>query len=195
MRKIRIGKDIIIKWKVTINTGLPLDEADLTLVMVNPKLLLTTLDFTIEDNEYVVAKFKGVDHKCCGVHKLTLWLNRGKENQSALDSVDAFRLVMFTSEEEDDDESIANEVVELEGEITTTDKGEKGDKGDTGNGIESTELNSDYTLTINYTDGTSYTTTSIRGEKGEKGDRGEAVIINVSEQALIVEGTNNYNNY
>lgn len=195
MRKIRIGKDIIIKWKVTINTGLPLEDADLTLVMVNPKLALTTLDFTIEDNEYVVAKFKGTDHKCCGVHKLTLWLNKGKENQSALDSVDAFRLVMFTSEEQDDDESIANEVVELEGEITTTDKGEKGDKGDTGNGIESTELNQDYTLTINYTDGTSYTTTSIRGEKGEKGDKGEAVIINVSEQALIVEGTNNFNNF
>lgn len=195
MRKIRIGKDIIIKWKVTINTGLPLDEADLTLVMVNPRLQLTTLDFTIEDDEYVVAKFKGTDHKYCGVHKLTLWLNKGKENQSALDSIDAFRLVMFTSEEQDDDESIANEVVELEGEITTTDKGQKGDKGDTGNGISSIVENDNYTLTINYTNGESFTTGNIRGEKGEKGDKGEAVIINVSEQALIVEGTNNYNNF
>ena len=45
-------------------------------------------------------------------------------------------------------------------------------KGDTGNGIESTVLNSDYTLTINYTDGTDYTTPSIRGEKGSTGSTG-----------------------
>jgi hypothetical protein len=34
-------------------------------------------------------------------------------------------------------------------------------------------LNDDYTLTINYTDGTNYTTPSIRGEKGEKGTNGD----------------------
>ena len=57
-----------------------------------------------------------------------------------------------------------------------------GEKGDTGNGIKSTIMNDDYTLTIEFTDGTSYTTPSIRGEKGatgsqgakgEKGDKGE----------------------
>lgn len=42
-----------------------------------------------------------------------------------------------------------------------------------GNGIESVALNSDYSLTINFTDGTSVTTISIRGEKGEKGDKGD----------------------
>lgn len=58
-------------------------------------------------------------------------------------------------------------------------KGEKGDTGDigeTGNGISSVVLNSDYTLTINYTDGTSTTTGSVRGEQGSqgiKGDKGE----------------------
>lgn len=52
--------------------------------------------------------------------------------------------------------------------------GLKGEKGDVGNGINNITLNSDYTLTINYTDGTSYTTTSVRGEKGEKGDKGNA---------------------
>ena len=57
-----------------------------------------------------------------------------------------------------------------------------GEKGDTGNGIKSTIMNDDYTLTIEFTDGTSYTTPSIRGEKGatgsqgakgEKGDKGD----------------------
>ena len=49
----------------------------------------------------------------------------------------------------------------------------KGEKGDVGNGINNITLNSDYTLTINYTDGTSYTTASVRGEKGDKGDKGD----------------------
>lgn len=35
-----------------------------------------------------------------------------------------------------------------------------------GNGIQSTVLNSDYTLTITYTDGTTWTSTSIRGQVG-----------------------------
>ena len=54
-------------------------------------------------------------------------------------------------------------------------KGNKGDIGKTGNGIENTALNSDYTLTITFTDGTSYTTPSIRGEKGLKGDIGNGI--------------------
>lgn len=55
------------------------------------------------------------------------------------------------------------------------DKGDKGIQGDTGNGISSAVLNSDYTLTITFTDGTSYTTPSIRGEKGIKGDVGNGI--------------------
>lgn len=54
-------------------------------------------------------------------------------------------------------------------------KGDKGDIGETGVGIESTVLNSDYTLTITFTDDTSYTTPSIRGEKGLKGDIGNGI--------------------
>lgn len=46
-------------------------------------------------------------------------------------------------------------------------------KGDTGNGISSAVLNDDYTLTLTFTDGTTYKTPSIRGEKGEKGDKGD----------------------
>lgn len=51
-----------------------------------------------------------------------------------------------------------------------------------GTGISDVYLNADYTLTIKFTDGTSYTTPSIRGEqgpqgvpglKGDKGDKGD----------------------
>lgn len=45
-------------------------------------------------------------------------------------------------------------------------KGATGNTGETGNGISSITLNNDYTLTVNYTNGTSYTTTSIRGATG-----------------------------
>ena len=54
-------------------------------------------------------------------------------------------------------------------------KGDKGDVGKTGNGIENTVLNPDYTLTITFTDGASYTTPPIRGEKGLKGDVGNGI--------------------
>ena len=39
----------------------------------------------------------------------------------------------------------------------------------TGNGIESAVMNADYTLTLNFTDGTSYTTPSLRGLPGADG--------------------------
>ena len=52
------------------------------------------------------------------------------------------------------------------------DKGDRGLQGETGNGIASAVLNNDYTLTITFTDGTSYTTPSIRGVQGEQGIQG-----------------------
>ena len=48
-----------------------------------------------------------------------------------------------------------------------------GDDGEDGNGIASAVLNADYTLTLRFTDGTSYTTPSIRGATGETGAKGD----------------------
>lgn len=52
-------------------------------------------------------------------------------------------------------------------------QGEQGEPGKTGNGIASTVLNNDFTLTVHFTDGTSYTTPSIRGATGPQGKQGE----------------------
>ena len=52
-------------------------------------------------------------------------------------------------------------------------QGEQGEPGKTGNGIASTVLNTDFTLNVYFTDGTSYTTPSIRGATGPRGKQGE----------------------
>lgn len=64
--------------------------------------------------------------------------------------------------------------------------GAQGIKGETGTGISSVVLNSDYTLTIRYTDGTSVTTASIRGETGATGKGIEDVRINADNSVTIV---------
>ena len=54
-----------------------------------------------------------------------------------------------------------------------------------GVGIENIVYNNDYTITINLTDGTSYTTNSIRGEKGDKGDIGVTPNIKIKTTETI----------
>ena len=51
--------------------------------------------------------------------------------------------------------------------------GEDGSNGKNGNGIKSAVLNADYTLTLTFDDGTSYTTPSIRGATGATGSAGK----------------------
>lgn len=74
--------------------------------------------------------------------------------------------------------AVNNEIIKVDfgnpfGVVLSGGIGPQGNKGDAGNGIESIALNPDYTLTINYTDGTSYTTESIRGGKGDPGGKGD----------------------
>lgn len=90
--------------------------------------------------------------------------------------VEAYDFVMIdTGSVEDQDtgklycyEPATQEVWRYIGDLS----GKQGIKGETGNGIASTVLNNDYTLTITYTDGTTYTTPSIRGAQGATGDTG-----------------------
>ena len=60
----------------------------------------------------------------------------------------------------------------------------------TGNGIESARLNQDYTLTLVFTDGTSFTTPiSIRGAQGEKGDTGAVPNFSIGTVTTLPAGS------
>ena len=61
--------------------------------------------------------------------------------------------------------------------------GQPGENGRDGNGIKSVVLNSDYTLTLTFDNGTSYTTPSIRGATGATGP---AYTLTSSDRATIV---------
>lgn len=89
---------------------------------------------------------------------------------------DANRTVMLTGETKKVYIDISSGILyrfDITGYIPLTTANSSGGTGSvTGNGILETVLNDDYTLTIKFTDGTSYTTTSIRGEKGDIGEQG-----------------------
>lgn len=104
MKRIRIGKDIEIKWSVTTNgKRRPLLGRDLRLVMHHTYLGDMPLPFNISesDAEMIVAHFRGVEHRSTGKYRLTLWENFGKDGQTAVDCCDAFELVATTCEETD----------------------------------------------------------------------------------------------
>lgn len=99
MRKIRIGKDIMIRWTILTN-GLSetLEGRDIRLVLTNPLRNRECIDFSVEHN-VVTAIYPGVSQKYHGAYFLTLWENYGKTGQTAVDSCEAFRLVPTTCEE------------------------------------------------------------------------------------------------
>lgn len=106
MRKIRIGKDIEIRWTILTNgSAVPLDGRDLHLVISNAYSGNIPLPFVISDDDptLVVAIFRGADQKSTGKYRLTLWENFGKDGQTVVDYCDAFALVSTTCEESDAD--------------------------------------------------------------------------------------------
>lgn len=100
MRKIRIGKDIKIRWGVTIG-GVVADPSihNLTLELKDPfGINVNTSPITLV-GDMLETTFYGKDHKRVGYYKLTLWLNKGNEGQSVVDACDAFTLVSCSCDE------------------------------------------------------------------------------------------------
>ena len=100
MKKIRIGKDIAIRWEITTN-GEPesLENENLYIEMKDPKGNLVQIEeYDIEGNVISIG-LKGTTFVYLGLYNLTLWKNKGEDGQTVVDAVDAFKLVKYTNEE------------------------------------------------------------------------------------------------
>ena len=99
MQKIRIGKDIRVRWRILTNgADAPLEDRDLRLEIVD-FYDRRAHDFRIEGGNIVVFVFAGPEQRHLGRHTFTLWENRGKEGQTVVDSCDGIELVPTTCRE------------------------------------------------------------------------------------------------
>lgn len=113
MNKIRIGKDIVIKWTLLTNSEyISLSGRDLSLILTTPLKQKVNLSFETEGN-ILTSIFPGVQHKTLGVYTLTLWENFGKDGQTAVDVCQAFELVPYTCMEGGESNNIETEAVDL----------------------------------------------------------------------------------
>lgn len=151
--RIRQGKDIILRWKIATNgEALPLEGRNLTLILSTPNGRERVLSYTTE-GDTISTRLLGTTLTHLGDYTLTLWENRGKEGQTAVDAVNAFELVKYSTMEDGSSScgNLETETVNLgvtdmivgiagpagpvgpQGERGPQgEKGDKGDKGDTG---------------------------------------------------------------
>lgn len=93
MRKIRIGRDITIKWTLSTNgAAVGLEGRDLTLMVKSAMTPETELPKVVVDNT-ITATFAGTEQIAVGVYTLTLYENYGKARQNVIDACEVFELV------------------------------------------------------------------------------------------------------
>lgn len=115
MKRIRIGKDLLVRWPIITN-GEPasLEGRDIRLELVPPSCERVVIPYTIAGNIVVVRISPELQHSI-GRYSLTLWENYGEEGQTVVDSCCAFVLVSNSSAESDGvDPDVEIETVELE---------------------------------------------------------------------------------
>ena len=94
MKRIRIGKDLLVRWHIATNgEALSLEGEELRLVIEDG------FGHKEEHPFEVVFTFAGTEQKRTGTYTLTLWRNYGKRGQTALDFCNAFTLVSRTCAE------------------------------------------------------------------------------------------------
>lgn len=113
--KIRIGKDIKIRWGVTIE-GEVADPAvyDLTLELRDSFGSAVEIAQPTLVDGLLETTFYGKDHKRTGSYRLTLWLNKGKKGQSVVDACEAFTLVACSCQEEHEEGEITPPTIQDE---------------------------------------------------------------------------------
>lgn len=100
MKRIRIGKDIAINWAITTNGSVEsLEDADLYIEMKDPKGNKVQIEEYEITNNIIQIGLKGTAFIYLGTYSFTLWKNKGKDGQTVVDAVDAFKLVKTTNEE------------------------------------------------------------------------------------------------
>ena len=101
MKRIRIGKDISMRWEITTDgVAIPLDGRDLTVEIKSPMGIENNIPYRVDGN-ILIMTYYGYEQKRTGEYSITLWEKKGKPGQNVVDVIRAFKLVE-TSQEEDD---------------------------------------------------------------------------------------------
>lgn len=118
MKRIRTGKDFKLRWPLLVNgERTDLNGLDLEVILVSHSGKRRKVDHTSESDVLVVA-VDGDSLKELGPYRVEVWMNRGKNEQTAADYCAAFCLVATTCEEDDAPDGSGLEIqetVELEG--------------------------------------------------------------------------------
>ena len=102
MRKIRIGKDLQVKWTILTNgKSEDLSGRDLTLFLFDPLKYSRQVPFEVSAN-VISFTVRGTEQRRSGVYSLSLWENYGGIGQSVVDCCEAFQLVTVTCQESPD---------------------------------------------------------------------------------------------
>jgi hypothetical protein len=128
MKKIRIGKTIDLRWVIFVN-GIEqnIEDFDLSLVLIDAYGRQRDIeDYSINNENVLEFTLNGKDFNSLGKYIISLYVNKGKDNQSVLDYRYAFELVKYTDQEEDeiDGDLDINETVELSGNLESFTQGE-----------------------------------------------------------------------
>lgn len=122
MKKIRIGKDIALRWTILTNgEPEPLHGRDLKIIILDPlrrKIAVTDYE---TDGHIISFRLSGTEQKSLGKYSLTLWENFGKTDMTAVDACNVFELVSSTCQEPTSD--MENETVEWQSNIQIGVKG------------------------------------------------------------------------
>lgn len=97
IKRIRIGKDINVEWKVDVEG---LKGMALAVELVDPKCGRTEVDmFDVSDDNTLMFSLKGTSFSLLGDYSIVLTKNKDQDGQSVLDATKAFTLVPTTDEE------------------------------------------------------------------------------------------------
>lgn len=163
MDKIRIHKDITVRWRVTsAGEAVNLEGRDLAVVITDSTGRKRALPFAVTDTNLVTCEFLGSEQRTLGKYTLSLLENAGRPGSTALDEVDAFELVRYTTmEQKGDDPGLTTHTIDLDGDLTVCGRGASAYEVWLSLGNEGTEA--DFIASLK----------GEPGDKGEKGERGE----------------------